>query len=40
VFYLYFCFVENRIFLSHGLPVTGAAWRVATRVMAGVGDLV
>jgi hypothetical protein len=42
-----FCFVfllplfhlENRICLSHGVQVTGAAWRVATRIMAGVGDL-
>jgi hypothetical protein len=26
--------------LPHGVQVVGAAWRVATRIMAGVGDLV
>jgi hypothetical protein len=26
--------------LSHGVQVVGAAWHVATRIMAGVGDLV
>jgi hypothetical protein len=26
--------------LSHGVQVTGVAWRVATRIVAGVGDLV
>jgi hypothetical protein len=26
--------------LSHGVQVTGAAWHAATRIMAGVGDLV
>jgi hypothetical protein len=26
--------------LSHSVQVEGAAWRVATRIMAGVGDLV
>jgi hypothetical protein len=26
--------------LSHGVQVVGAAWRAATRTMAGVGDLV
>jgi hypothetical protein len=26
--------------LSHGVQVAGAAWRAATRTMAGVGDLV
>jgi hypothetical protein len=43
-----FCFVfllslfslENRICLSHGVQVAGAAWRAATRIVAGVGDLV
>jgi hypothetical protein len=31
--------VENRVFLSCGVQVTGAAWRPATRIMAEVGDL-
>jgi hypothetical protein len=31
---------ENRICLSRGVQVAGAAWRVATRTVAGVGDLV
>jgi hypothetical protein len=31
---------ENRVCLSRGVQVAGAAWRVATRTMAGVGDLV
>jgi hypothetical protein len=40
-----FCFLplfrlENRICLSRGMQVVGAAWRAATRTMAGVGDLV
>jgi hypothetical protein len=43
-----FCFVfllslfhlENRVCLSHGVQVAGAAWRAATRTVAGVGDLV
>jgi hypothetical protein len=26
--------------LSHGVQVAGAAWRVVTRIVAGVGDLV
>jgi hypothetical protein len=32
--------VENRVCLSHGVQVAGAAWRVAMRIMAGVGVLV
>jgi hypothetical protein len=32
--------LENRVCLSHGVQVAGAAWRVATRIVAGVGDLV
>jgi hypothetical protein len=32
--------VENRVCLSHGVQVTGVAWRAATRIMAGVGDQV
>jgi hypothetical protein len=43
-----FCFVfllplfrsENRVCLSRGVQVVGAAWRAATRIVAGVGDLV
>jgi hypothetical protein len=32
--------VENRVCLSRGVQVAGAAWWTATRIMAGVGDLV
>jgi hypothetical protein len=32
--------VENRVSLSRGVQVTGAAWWVETRIVAGVGDLV
>jgi hypothetical protein len=32
--------VENRVCLSRGVQVTGATWRAATRIVAGVGDLV
>jgi hypothetical protein len=32
--------LENHVCLSHGVQVTGAAWRAAMRIMAGVGDLV
>jgi hypothetical protein len=31
---------ENRVCLSHGVQVVGAAWHVATRTVVGVGDLV
>jgi hypothetical protein len=31
--------VENHVCLSHGVQVAGAAWRAATRMVAGVGDL-
>jgi hypothetical protein len=34
-----FC-LENRVCLSHGVQVVGAAWRVVMRTVAGVGDLV
>jgi hypothetical protein len=40
VFLLYLFHLENRVYLSHGVSVAGAAWRAATRTMAGVGDLV
>jgi hypothetical protein len=33
-------FLENHVCLSRGVQVGGAAWRVATRTVAGVGDLV
>jgi hypothetical protein len=32
--------VENHVFLSGGVQVAGAAWRVVMRIVAGVGDLV
>jgi hypothetical protein len=43
-----FCFIfllslfrlENHVCLSHGVQVAGAAWHAATRIIAGVGDLV
>jgi hypothetical protein len=41
-----FCFsfilvsLENRVCLSHGVQVAGAAWHAATRTVIGVGDLV
>jgi hypothetical protein len=43
-----FCFIfllplfrsENHVCLSRGVQVAGAAWRAATRIVTGVGDLV
>jgi hypothetical protein len=32
--------LENHVCLSRGVQVTGAAWHAATRIVAGVGDLV
>jgi hypothetical protein len=32
--------VENRVCLSRGVQVVGAAWRAVMRTMTGVGDLV
>jgi hypothetical protein len=32
--------VENRVCLSRCVQVASAVWRVATRIMTGVGDLV
>jgi hypothetical protein len=32
--------LDNCVCLSRGMQVVGAAWRAATRIMAGVGDLV
>jgi hypothetical protein len=40
VFLLSLFHLENRVYLSRGVSVAGAAWRAATRTMAGVGDLV
>jgi hypothetical protein len=45
--FVLFCFVfllslfrsENRVSLSCGVQVAGAAWRAATRTVVGVGDL-
>jgi hypothetical protein len=41
LFYLYLCFLlENRVCLSRSVQVADVAWRVATRIVVGVGDLV
>jgi hypothetical protein len=32
--------LKNHVCLSHDVQVAGVAWRVATRIMVGVGDLV
>jgi hypothetical protein len=42
LFHFSFTFVSlvNHVCLSSGMQVAGAAWRAATRTMAGVGDLV
>jgi hypothetical protein len=32
--------LENRIYFSRGVQVTGAAWSAMTRIVVGVGDLV
>jgi hypothetical protein len=32
--------LKNRVYLSRGVQVAGAAWRVVTRIVAGVGELV
>jgi hypothetical protein len=39
VLLLSFYCVENRVCLSRDVRVTGAAWRIATRIVAEVGDL-
>jgi hypothetical protein len=39
-YYQYLVHLENHVCLSCGVQVAGAAWWVATRIMAGVGDLV
>jgi hypothetical protein len=40
VFLLSLVHLENRVCLSRGVQVVGAAWCAATRTVAGVGDLV
>jgi hypothetical protein len=37
---LFFVSLENRVCLSRGVQVAGAAWRVATKIATWVGDLV
>jgi hypothetical protein len=32
--------LKNRVYLSRGMQVAGAAWRVVTRIVAGVVELV
>jgi hypothetical protein len=39
-YYLYLVCVENHVCLSCGVQVASAEWWAATRIMAGVGDLV
>jgi hypothetical protein len=39
VFLLSLFHLENRVCLSRGVQVAGAAWRSVTRIVAGVGDL-
>jgi hypothetical protein len=39
-FFLSLFHLENHVCLSHGVQVTGAAWRAVMRIVAGVGDLV
>jgi hypothetical protein len=36
--FIFIC-VENRVCLSHGVQLAGAAWRAATRIQTRVGDL-
>jgi hypothetical protein len=36
----YISWLENHVYLSRGVQVAGAAWRAATRIVAGIGDLV
>jgi hypothetical protein len=40
VFLLYLFRLENRVCLSHGMQVAGAAWCTTMRTVGGVGDLV
>jgi hypothetical protein len=38
--FIFVSWLENRVCLSRGVQVTGAAWRAVMSIMAGVGDLV
>jgi hypothetical protein len=40
LFFLSLFHLENRVCLSRGVQMAGAAWRAAMRIMTGVGDLV
>jgi hypothetical protein len=40
VFLLSLFHLENRVCLSHGVQVACVAWRAATRIVSGVGDMV
>jgi hypothetical protein len=40
IFLLSLFHLENYVCLSRGAQVAGAAWRAATRIVTGVGDLV
>jgi hypothetical protein len=40
LFYLYSLSLENRVCLSRGVQVVGAAWLTAMMIVVGVGDLV
>jgi hypothetical protein len=40
LFFLPLFHLENRVCLSRGVQVVGAAWRAAMRIMIGVGDLI
>jgi hypothetical protein len=40
LFFLSLFRLENRVCLTRGVQVAGAAWRAAMRIVAGVGDLV
>jgi hypothetical protein len=40
LFFLSLFHLANRVCLSRGVQVIGAAWRVVMRIVVGVGDLV
>jgi hypothetical protein len=40
LFFLSLFRLENRVCLTRGVQVAGAAWRATMRIVAGVGDLV
>jgi hypothetical protein len=37
---LFYVSLENHVYLSRGVQVIDAAWRIAMKIVAGVGDLV